>query len=457
MSHKLSILHITPHLGGGIGSVVLNWVKKDNSGNSHIIVSLDENNNKDWKEIDNHFELITIHENCFVRKDFNVFLKISIEQADIIIIHYWNHPLLYDVMINFQWPSCRLLLWCHINGLFPPYTIPEKLLNFVDYFIFTSPVSYECNAVKNLSNANRGKIGVIWSTVGTDGFDDLEKVPHDSFNVGYIGTADFGKLNPNFVNLCSQVNIPDVRFIVISQDPQQHLINEAIDADVWEKFTFLGHVPRIPSIPRVLSKIDVFAYPLQPKNFATCEQALGEAMMAGCVPVVFANLPEKHIVRHMETGMIAVTLEEYPRAIEYLYKNSDVFARISKNAQDYARKQYDINKTISDWNKTFEVTMKLEKRGHIWDSMKIENHLPYELYIESLGGASGYGSPFFNYLNASDTNSKKKAVSEIQILFRSNSVFFSRTKGSVMHYHQFFPEDNVLSEWEKLIIEKREK
>jgi glycosyltransferase involved in cell wall biosynthesis len=454
MNNKLLILHITPHLGGGIGSVVLNWIKKDIPGNFHTIISLDKNNNKDWKDINNFYEQVVIHDDCFVMKDFKGFFKTNIEQADIVIIHYWNHPLLYNVMINFQWPSCRLLLWCHVNGLFPPYNIPEKLFNFVDCFIFTSPVSYDCKEVKNLSDVNKEKISVIWSTVGTEDYDDLERIPHSGFNVGYVGTADFGKLNHNFINLCSKVNIPDVRFIVISGDSQQHLINEAIDADIWEKFTFLGHVPRVPDIPRVLSKIDVFGYPLQPQNFATCEQALGEAMMAGCVPVVFANLPEKHIIKHMETGIIAVTLEEYPHAIEYLYKNPDVLARISENARVYAKHQYDINKAISNWNKTFERTMELEKREHIWDSMKIGSYLPFELYIESLGGMSGYGCPFLNYLNASDTGSKKSAVSEIQMLFRSNPIFFSKNKGSVIQYNYFFPDDGILNEWKKLIIEE---
>jgi len=455
--NKLSILHITPHLGGGIGSVLLNWLKKDNNNNFHTILSLDKNNNKDWREINNQCKYADIHDGCFIRNDIIDFLKINIKQADIVIIHFWNHPLLYDVITNFQWPICRLLLWNHVNGLFPPYTIPEKLFGFVDYFVFTSPVSYECDTVKNLSDVNKEKISVIWSTVGTEGFEDLEKVPHTGFNVGYVGTADFGKLNHNFINLCSEVNISGIRFIVISGDSQQHLINEAIEAGIWEKFNFLGCVPRIPNIPHVLSKIDVFGYPLQPQNFATCEQALGEAMMAGCVPVVLANPPEKHIIKHMKTGMIANTLDEYPRAIEYLYKNPDHLERISKNARVYARNLYDISKTIDAWNEIFEKTMKLEKREHAWDIAKDKKYLPFELYIESLGGVDGYGYPFLNYLNATDLTSKKGAISEIQMLFHLNPMFFSKNKGSLMQYFHFFPHDNILKEWENLIMTEMRK
>jgi len=457
MSHKQSILHITPHLGGGVGYIILKWIKKENTCHLHTVVSLDKNNNKDWIEVDNQCEYATIHDDCFAREDFKNFLDANIKQADIVLVHWWNHPLLYDVLMNFQWPPCRLLLWSHVNSLFPPYTIPERLFDFVDRFVFTSPVSYECKEVKNLSDENKEKLDVIWSAVEDEDFNNLERIPHTGFNVGYTGTVDFGKLNQNFIKLCSQVNIPDVRFVVTSGDSQQHLINEAIDAGIWEKFAFLG---RVPSVARVLSKIDVYGYPLQSQNFSTCELALGEAMIAGCVPVVLANPTEKRIVKHMETGIIANTLEEYPRAIEYLYKNPDILVRISENAKIFAKSQYDINKTISSWNKTFEKAMELEKREHTWDKIKSGNYFPFELYIESLGGKEGYACPFFDYLKASGTASKKSAVSEIQKLFRSNPMFFSKSKGSVMQYLQFFPDDNILNEWKELlniIIEERKK
>ena len=180
----MKILHITPHLGGGIGSVVFNWIKKDNSDNSHKIICLDKNNGKDWIEIDEQCENVTIHDACYFSDNFETLLKGNITSADIVLLHWWNHPLLYDVMINFQWPACRLLLWNHSAGLFPPYIIPEELLGFVDYFVATSPVSHEC----------KEDLDVIWSTGDIEGFENIEKIPHDGFNVGYVGTVDFGKV-----------------------------------------------------------------------------------------------------------------------------------------------------------------------------------------------------------------------------------------------------------------------
>jgi glycosyltransferase involved in cell wall biosynthesis len=442
------ILHITPHLGGGIGTVVLNYMKKDDSGTMHTIISLDKNNSKDWMETNKQCEYITIYDDCYIKGDFISFLKCLIESTDIVLIHWWNHPLLYDVIINFYLPPCRLLVWNHINGLFPPYTIPKKLFDFVDYFVFTSPVSYECETVKNIPDKNKEKINVIWSTAGIEDFENLDKIPHGGFNVGYVGTADFGKLNRNFINLCSQVNIPDVLFIVVSGDSQQHLIDEAINAGIQEEFSFLGSIPRVPNVLSILSTVDVFGYPLQPQHFGTCEQALGEAMIAGCVPVVLSNPTERYIVKHMETGIIADTPEEYPRAIEHLYKNPDLRKQLAENAKKFAKSQYNITGTIREWNNLFDKAMSMDKRNHIWDLNRTTKHSPAKLYIESLGE---HALPLKQYIDSRDTCEQTKAINAIKQLFDTNPMFYSKNKGSVLQYLRFFPKDKVLQAWSSVL------
>jgi glycosyltransferase involved in cell wall biosynthesis len=445
MSNK-KILHITPHLGGGVGSVVLNWMKKDASGHRHTILSLDRNNNTDWIEVNENCENVVIHDDFYKQTNFETSLPDLIQQNDIVLIHWWNHPLLYDVMANLQWSESRIIAWNHVNSLFPPYSMPLKLFDFVDGLVFTSPVSYECPEIKKLTDSQREKISVIWSTVGVEDFENLEKIPHDGFNVGYVGTVDFGKLNRNFINLCSQVNIPSVHFIVTSGDSQQRLIDEAIETGIWEKFRFLGRVPRVP---RILSETDVFGYPLQSRNFATCEQALGEAMMAGCVPVVLANPTERYIVKHLETGIIASSPEEYPRAIEYLYQNPLELKRLAENAKEFAKKQYDIIQTIQQWNDLFDRIMSAEKTAKAWDSAsKKLPYMPYMLYIESLGE---YAGPLQEYILAQNIKQKAEAMKAIKLLFDSNPMFYSKNKGSVLQYLSFFSGDKTLQEWAGVI------
>jgi len=442
-----NILHITPHLGGGVGSVVLNWMEKDPSSNVHTIISLDQNNNKDWINVNDERERVTIYNDCYTKEGFKEFLQKNIEKSDIIVIHWWNHPLLYDVMVNFKFPQCRVMIWNHVSSLFAPYSMSEKLVDFTDYLVFTSPVSYECEEIKALSAKKKEKLDVNWSTIGVESFENLERTPHEGFIVGYTGTVDFGKLNPNFIKLCAEVNIPDVKFVVCSGDSQKHLIDEAEKLGVSDRFSFEG---RVPSVVPYLAKYDVFGYPLQPQNFATCEQSIGEAMMAGAVPVVLNNPTENYIVKHMETGLVAQSLEEYPKAIEYLYNNPDVLKRLAQNAKVFAKKQYDIKQTIAKWNVLFDKVICLDKKERIWDVDLTPKISPSMLYVESMGE---YAKPFKNYINAQNSSEKTRAAKEIKELFDTNSMFYSKNKGSVLQYLSFFPEDKYLQEWSEILNE----
>jgi hypothetical protein len=53
----MNILHITPHLGGGVGTVIMDWIEKDNPEecDKHNIMCLDYLNPKaaDWAHRNN--------------------------------------------------------------------------------------------------------------------------------------------------------------------------------------------------------------------------------------------------------------------------------------------------------------------------------------------------------------------------------------------------------------------
>jgi hypothetical protein len=161
---------------------------------------------------------------------------------------------------------------------------------------------------------------------------------------------NYGKLHSDFVKMCDDVKVP-CNFIVCSSDTQDHLKDEAKKLNAFDKFSFKG---KVPNVIDMLSTYDVFGYPLQPKHFGSCEQALGEAMLCGAVPVVLNNPSESYIVEHMETGIVAKNTDEYSRAIEYLYHNEDERKRMSKNAIVSAKKRYNIEHTGRDWNNIFQ-------------------------------------------------------------------------------------------------------
>jgi L-malate glycosyltransferase len=439
----INILHITPHLGGGVGTVVLNWLKKEEKISHdfhHKVACLEENKNSMKEFLDLG---MSIYDGLY----FNQSLLMEwIKQSEIVLIHWWNHPTLFDVMVNSEFPACRLIIWNHVSALNPPYTLSSKLIEFADRFIFTSPVSYEAEEIIKLPDHLKEKLGVVWSSCGTEIFKGFKKQQHEGFNVGMTGTVDYGKLHPDFIKMCSNINIPDVRFIVCSGDSQEQVMKDAIKLNIDDKFSFNG---RVPSILPYLAIYDVFGYPLQPKHLGTCEQAIGEAMMAGVVPVVLNNPAERYIIENEVTGIIANSQDEYCRAIEYLYHNPETRSRIAKNAVTAAREKYSIRRKMNAWKTIFEEIFGHEKAIRVWDKRKFKTGSG--IFIESL---AKYGEMFKEYIHAdeqSDEKMLKQSKDVIIKLFNSNSQWYSDNKGGVKQYLRIFPDDYYLNQWNKLL------
>lgn len=160
-----SVLHLTPHFGGGVGAVLLNYLAKvSGSGRFvHRAVCLDYANEKALEAARRiGFDLA---EN--MAADPLATLK-AIGEADIVLVHWWNHPLLYDFLVRQSLPPARVVAWSHISGFHPPYVFTEALLRYPDMFVFTTPLSLDAPEVKEADNAVGRRFRAIWSTSGVD-------------------------------------------------------------------------------------------------------------------------------------------------------------------------------------------------------------------------------------------------------------------------------------------------
>lgn len=256
-------------------------------------------------------------------------LHALIEQAEIVLVHWYDHPNLLR-MIEFSLPPCRLVFWCHKN-----YEFSQKELNYPDLFIRTSPV--------------QGAGRYIWSTGNMSRFLAIKPKPHKGINVGYIGTVDYKKIHPRFIEMCEAVR-PDVNFIVMGHD------------DIGEPSQTISFIGQVDDIVPFLEVIDIFGYPLRRDHYGTCEQVLGEAMCAGVVPIVLDNPAEKRIVQAGETGIVSPTLQKYVQQLEALTLVPRARQQLGANARARARKLYSIEHMVERWEKVFKEMKAYPKR-----------------------------------------------------------------------------------------------
>jgi len=441
---KTKILHVTPHLGGGVGRVLLNYFTKVKGEQSfvHEVVCLDYANEHALNVAKNIGLMLT---DRMAGKGQQ--LLTMIDGADIILIHWWNHPLLYDFLVRTELPPCRVVMWSHISGFHPPYVFMEKIFRYPDLFVFTTPVSYETKDVQNLSDETKKKLRVVWSTGGVEHIKNVKPKSHKCFNVGYIGTVDYCKMHPDFLDMCSQVDIPDVNFIVCGGPKEKEIQQQAKRLGIDGKFTFTGLVS---DITKYLSAFDVFGYPLAPYHYGTCDQALAESMACGVVPVVFSNRMENQMVKDGVTGMVVDNNEEYGNAIRELYRNKELRTHLSENARGYACKAFSLEMIRHEWEKVFEETLLLPKTARKWEINKSNADISAkDVFLESLGE---YGKDFISYCNAVSPQGKETSAKRIKELGES-PIWQARTRGTANHYLEFFPDDDHLAVWSRSMKE----
>ena len=417
-----NIVHIATHLGGGAGSVLMNWVKADKT-NMHKILCLNYNYSRVY---DRRIVLVNMRNRAPAVREY-------IARADIVIVHFWNHPLLFDFLVNMDIPECRLCFWSHVSGLNAPYVISEKLVKFSDRFVFSSPISYEAKEIIALPASQKNKLSHIWTTGDIAEFSKIKPRPHDGFNIGCIVSLDYSKLHPKFIDFCSKINIPDVTFIMISDGCDSEKIRQQVeDRGLKSKFIFTGHME---DIKPYLGIIDVFGYPLNPNHFGTCEQVIGEAVAAGIIPVVMKNPAEEFIFLKSLVRFSCASEEEYVRAIEMLYENRHKRTSVIDIMQESIVNLYDTGRMVRAWNDMFHKLITMKKRKRVWTKSYIDHPISNgaRVFIESLGD---YGK-IFEY----------GSIEDIKKLFATNRQWGSRDKGSPRQYFNTSKTSPMLLRW----------
>ena len=420
----ITVLHVAPHYGGGVGKVVRSLIDDQQVSNFvHRLLAL-ESINEVMLQWAGQRQIACLSNALLDTTALNQWLG----GADIIHLHWWNHPLLMYWMVYVPMPPIRCILWSHVNGLYAPQVFFKGLFTYPDCFVFSTAYSFQSPCVAEYEAdiklvQSRSKVKLIGARV---------KKNDACFGIGYIGTVDYIKMHPEFINLCLNARIDDAKFIVCGGPQQDLLRHQVVQVGVESRFDIRGV---ITDVNQVLFELDVFGYPLNPEHYGTGEQVLLEAMGAGVVPVVLDTGCEKYIIDHGKNGIIATSLEEYSAALNYLRQNIDVLRSMSRHGVEKTRDLMALQGKDA-WTEHYLSLLQRDKSQH-------NITVAQELLSFSKGSRlllQSYGSTEWALRLLRDLLDKSKKLSAASF----PSGLFSATRGSPYHYLKYFPSDPVL-------------
>ena len=352
----MKVLHLTAHLGGGVGKALSGLIAQASASKSrvrHLIVCLEE------PEKSQFIDLIRSYGNEVIVRPRMVSLEKLIRDSDIVQLEWWNHPATIKYLCSLSLPPIRLITWSHISGLHNPI-IPQRLILASHRFLFTSQCSYESKEVMSLTPEFGDRLGVVSSSGGFSGLPEARAKANESIAVGYIGSLNFAKLHPRYVDYLAAVEIPGFRVRIIGDSTNQDVLNQQCEnLCKTGMLEFRGYTTDIAS---ELASINVLAYLLNPEHYGTNENALLEAMAMGIVPIVLNNPAERQIVDDHNTGLIVRSPVEFAEAIQWLSNNPDDRQRLGSQAAKSVRERFSVKKVEASLNLHYQEILSMEKR-----------------------------------------------------------------------------------------------
>jgi hypothetical protein len=319
----MKILHIAPHLGGGVGKA-----------HAAVATALPKNVEQTFLLLEQPRD--PRFADAVAAAGARVIVAGGLDEiaaragaADIVQFEFWNHPRLFECLACTDFPQIRSMFWSHVSGLAKPIIQPA-LISEADRFVFSTEASRSIPWLAKLDPISQNKLAVINSGFGFSDVSTCAGYEPRPPTIAYLGTVDFAKMHPGFFDALDRLDGRDIRAAVWgSINPSSPVIARVLAMRHPERIAFRGHTA---DPARALSETGIFFYPLQRDHYGTGENALIEAMSLGIVPVVLNNPAEMAAVHHGVNGFVARSIDECVELLQMLLDSPEVRERVSRSA-----------------------------------------------------------------------------------------------------------------------------
>jgi len=430
---KKKILHITAHLGGGVGKAILGAAAYPNEQFDTQIVMLEKPEKKEVVEKAKKKGLKIHICPCMSH------LEDLMREADAVIINWWNHPLMSKFLCEISQISTRLAIWIHVNGCTYPY-LPFGFLNFFDYIFFTTKFSYKNDLWSNEElESIKGKSKVILGNgdFQPDKMTSKQEYRNQEFiRVGYIGTLNYSKINKDYVKFCEKAAecTNNLKFIMAG-DVDPDLLKDIEKSAVKDKFELLGYVEDVEDL---YLSFDILGYILNEDNFGTTENVILEAMAYGIPVIAYDGGVERAIIDDHVNGFLVHDPDEFAASVKMIAEDAGLREQIGQAGRRKVCEEFSSTKSIELLWEYYKKMCEEAKKNYNFRNVIGEKPLDWFLYF------TGRDCQIFKEYLLKQTKETRKQLCLCKAIYKGER------KSSIKHFLKYFPME---AELQKMVDE----
>jgi glycosyltransferase involved in cell wall biosynthesis len=438
INRDTSIVHIAPHLGGGVGSSLSNFISQSEEfGVVNKVFCLDW---CDYIDIELRHR-VNVRQGTFWKQQDE--LQSDIQNCNCVLIHYWNHPLLTVFLSSFNLPKIKSIGWCHNSGLAEPHIIPTYLTNILDRVVFTSESSaYIPNFEKITAQLGTTPLAIPsvrdlreFLSIGLN-----RSFRSSNLKLLYVGAVTKAKMHTDSAFIFAELSKQGVQIEIVG-GPDHCELAEQVESLGGEVEVF-GHVKNVKEFYK---NADLFIYPLRGDHYGTGEQVMQEALASGLPIVAFNNPAEFAILNQFPKIKLAKSTAEFIRIATDLVMSPE---KLFKFSREVSRKSLSISASNNMTTDLLAVISEVAGQSRGVNSKKSESKTALDL-IALYTRSSFFDEEFFNRVLIEPDRAVELVYSKIlNGLEDPNQIDMWRlnTKSSPQHYLRYFPDDKEMGQ-----------
>jgi hypothetical protein len=286
-----TVVHVLPRLGAGGPTTSLlyegGWASRNRTGWSHELLVLEPGGSRE-AVLRALRQRTRVHAAPDPERESQV-----LGGADVVVVHYWNTPSMWQFLKRSRGLNWRWILYCHVNGVRRPQLLPQWLAQAPCHLVLTSP---HAKAMRE-----DGAVSVVPALV------DLEQLgPPQPSNgaVVHVGTLTVFKIDPAFVDLHRLALAAGSRVEVVGAGSDESRF-AALAGPQWRWYGF------DPRPWQRLAGGRVFSAPIRATATSSGEKTVQEAGLLGIPVVAYRDSPVAHLIIDQVTGLLARDRDDF--------------------------------------------------------------------------------------------------------------------------------------------------